>query len=251
MIPETITAPFRWWAKHPWMVFCCTIPIIYIIRSLLGVFAPSAFVTLLSATIMILSFSRGVFVTWQRSGIRAAFRWWAKHPWIVFWGTIPITYLLFALYQPSVFVSRTILLLSTIVWILSFSRGVFVTWQRAGIIAVLIDVALPLIVVGYLAAIAIPQYAFSRRRGYDGMVKAYVRSAANAEEAYYKVNGTYTANIGNLKGFNQRDNVTIAVEVTATTFVITGTKMKGCKAGTGTWFISSTTGKIDGTPCSR
>ncbi len=109
-----------------------------------------------------------------------------------------------------------------------------------------------LVVVGLLlAAIAIPQYASRRRRGYDGEVKADVRLAANAEEAYYKVNGTYTARIDSLPGFNQvqSDNVNITIEATAITYVITGTMTKGCEAYTGRWVIDSTTGKIDGIPC--
>jgi len=195
-----------------------------------------------------------------REDIRAAFHWWAKHPWMAFWSITLFAPLSIMILGGSdlgplgplsrkLFVSALLLLL--IAWILSFIRGVFVTWQRAGIIAVLIDVVVPLIVVGYLAAIAIPQYASRRRRGYDGEVKADVRLAANAEEAYYKVNGTYTARIDSLPGFNQvqSDNVNITIEATAITYVITGTMTKGCEANTGTWFIDSTTGKIDGTSC--
>ena len=133
----------------------------------------------------------------------------------------------------------------------AWCRGVFVTWQRSKIRAVLITVAALLIVVGILAAIVIPGSAAYRARTYDSDVKSNLKSAAKAEEAYYKVNGTYTANIGNLKGFKQRANVAISASATATTFVITGTRTKWCKADTGTWFISSTTGAIDGTPCSR
>ena len=107
----------------------------------------------------------------------------------------------------------------------------------------------PFVVLGIVAAIAIPQCAAYRRRGYDADVKANLENAAKAEKAYYRDNVSYTANIDSLTGFNQSDNVTITVEATRTTFVITGTRTKGCKANTGTWFIASTTGAIDGTPC--
>ncbi len=103
--------------------------------------------------------------------------------------------------------------------------------------------------IGIIAAIAIPLFAAYRRSVYDADVKANLENAAKAQAAYYRDNSTYTANIDSLTGFNQSDNVTIAVEATATTFVITGTRTKWCKADTGTWFISSTTGAIDGTPC--
>jgi len=87
------------------------------------------------------------------------------------------------------------------------------------------------------------------RRAYDADVKSNLKRAAKAEEAYYRVNGSHTANIDHLPGFNQRDNVTIAVEATATRFVITGTRTKGCEANTGVWLIDSTSDTIDGTPC--
>jgi len=105
------------------------------------------------------------------------------------------------------------------------------------------------IVVGIVAAIAIPQFAAYRKRSYDSDVKANLKNAATAEETYYKDNGKYTAKIDRLTGFNQSDNVTITVEATATKFIITGTATERCEPDTGTWFISNTTGKITGTPC--
>ncbi len=110
-------------------------------------------------------------------------------------------------------------------------------------------VAALLIVVGILAAIVVPGSAAYRRRSYDSDVKSNLKNAAKAQTAYYRVNGTYTADIDRLPGFNASSNVTIAVEATATTFVITGTRTKWCKADTGTWSFNSTTQAIDGTPC--
>jgi len=174
-------------------------------------------------------------------------RWWANHPWMTFLCFISLHYFLAGLGLLSVTVYLSMLL--PIIFILCFIRGVFLTWQRSKIRAVLIAVGVPLIVGGLLAAIAIPQKTAYRRRRYDGDVKANIRNAATAQEAYYKVNGTYTANIGNLKGFKQGDNVTIAVEATATTYVITGTVTKGCEAYTGRHYVDSTTGAINGTYC--
>ncbi len=105
------------------------------------------------------------------------------------------------------------------------------------------------IVVGIVAAIAIPQFAAYRKRSYDSDVKANLKNAAKAEEAYHRDNGSYTANIDTLTDFNQSDNVTIAVEATATTYVITGTATERCEPDTGTWSINSVDGPISGTPC--
>jgi len=184
--------------------------------------------------------------------IRAAFRWWAKHPWMAFWGItllVPVSTIIRLGHDFIAGAYAICLLVLIIGWILSFGRGMFVTWQRSKIRAVLITVATLLIVVGILAAITIPGSAAYRARNYDSDVKSNLKNAAKAEEAYYRVNGSYTSDIDRLSGFNASYNITIAVEATATTFVITGTKTKGCKADTGTWFISSTTGAIDGTPC--
>ncbi len=101
------------------------------------------------------------------------------------------------------------------------------------------------------SVILVAQYTPMRKRGPDSEVKANLKNAATAEETYYKDNGKYTAKIDSLRGFNQSANVTITVEATTNTYVITGTMTEGCKANTGTWSITSTTAAINGTPCSR
>jgi len=70
------------------------------------------------------------------------------------------------------------------------------------------------IVVGIVAAIAIPQFAAYRSRAFDADVKANLKNAAKAQAAYYRANGSYTANIDSLTGFNQSDNVTIRNKLT-------------------------------------
>ncbi len=180
--------------------------------------------------------------------IRAPFRWWAKHPWMVFWGTFPLYFVI----RDSLGWFTTpysVFLLSSTILILSFIQGIFLIWLRSGIGAVLNNVAVPILFVGIIAVMALPQFRPYARAENDSAVKSNLKRAANAEEAYYKVNGTYTANIGNLKGFNQSDNVTIAVEATTTTYVIIGTATKRCEANSGVWLIDSTTGAINGTPC--
>ena len=83
----------------------------------------------------------------------------------------------------------------------------------------------------------------------DADVKANLKNAATAQEAYFVDYDTYTTNIGSLTGFNQSANVTMGASVTENTFIITGTVTKGCETDTGTWSFNSTTGAIDGTPC--
>jgi len=205
-----------------------------------------------------------------RRAITAYFQWCGKHPWIVFLGAILLSLvivnaffrILFDLPPPfSQFDLRSLFrmllnvllpfgagnILLPLVIVLILNRKYVREGSKIG--GALTFVAGILIVVGILAAIYIPQKAAYRRRGYDSEVKANIRNAATAQAAYYKVNGTYTANIDSLTGFNQSDYVTIAVEATETTFVITGTITKGCEENTGTWSINSAGGSVSGTPC--
>jgi len=196
-----------------------------------------------------------------RRAITAYFQWCGKHPWIVFWGAILLYLVILIAFfrilfdlRPQyrmllngllAFVTGNFLWLFAIVLILI--QGYVRKRSKTG--GVLTAVAGWLIFVGLLAAIALPQFGPYATREYDADVKANIRNAATAQAAYYRDNDTYSANIGNLKGFNQSDNVTIAVEATTTTYVIIGTATKRCEANSGVWLIDSTTGAINGTPC--
>jgi type IV pilus assembly protein PilA len=113
----------------------------------------------------------------------------------------------------------------------------------------LIELLVVIAIIGILAAIAIPQFAAYRRRGYDADVKSNIKNAATAQEAYFVDSDTYTSAVGSLTGFNQSSNVTVSTVGTSTTFMVTGTVTSGCTASTGVWYISSTSGTIGGTPC--
>jgi len=182
--------------------------------------------------------------------ITAPFRWWAKHPWTAFWGSIPVFYLLGGLFQPSVFVSRIMLLPLAIVLILSFIRGMFLQWQRSKILIAVGYIVL-VVLIGFISAIAIPQFANHRRWGYDRDVKANLKIAAKAEKAYFAVHHTFTNEIGSITGygFNQSQNVIITAGTNETTFVITGKSKKGCSTDSGIWYLNGSTGKITGTRC--
>jgi len=123
-------------------------------------------------------------------------------------------------------------------------KKVPIRWFRVALIGITILMGI---------AIVIPQFTLMRKRGPDSEVKANLKIAATAQEAYFVDYDTYTSNIDSLKrvGYNQSANVYITMEATTNTYVITGTMTEGCKANTGTWSYNSTTGAINGTPCSR
>ena len=175
--------------------------------------------------------------------ITVPFRWWAKHPWVAFWVITPIVLLYINIPSNNALIHFVQVLV--IAWILSWFRGVFVIWQRSkfeAVLAVSATFAIPIILI---------QTIFSHRPHYnpDNDVKANIKNAATAQEAYFVDHDTYTTNIGSLTGYNQSSNVTISAEATTTTYVITGTATKRCKPDTGTWSINSTTGEITGTRC--
>jgi prepilin-type N-terminal cleavage/methylation domain-containing protein len=116
----------------------------------------------------------------------------------------------------------------------------------------LIELLVVIAIIGILAAIAIPQFAAYRRRGYDSQVKSDLRNAATAQEAYFGDQNAYSSDYTKLlgtRGYRQSDNVNVETSGGTGSFKVTGTAKSGCTGGTGTWTFDSATGQITGTPC--
>ena len=81
----------------------------------------------------------------------------------------------------------------------------------------LIELLVVVAIIGILAAIAIPQFAEYRKRGFDSRSVSDLRNAATAEEAYFADNETYKtcANQADceadLPGFKGSDSVLISM----------------------------------------
>ena len=71
----------------------------------------------------------------------------------------------------------------------------------------LIELLVVIIIIGILAAIAIPVFLNQRAKGWDAAVKADLRNAATAQETYLTENATYTTNMVALQsmGFKYSD----------------------------------------------
>ena len=121
----------------------------------------------------------------------------------------------------------------------------------------LIELLVVIAIIGILAAIAIPQFAAYRRRGFEADATAAARNLATSQEGYFATFNVYktTAVPGaDLKAFGFTQGANIAATTTKQAgppvgFTITASSTK-CAAATGVVTFSSTTAKVTLTaPC--
>ncbi|HSJ76800.1 MAG TPA: prepilin-type N-terminal cleavage/methylation domain-containing protein, partial [Gemmatimonadales bacterium] len=74
----------------------------------------------------------------------------------------------------------------------------------------LIELLVVIIIIGILAAIAIPVFLNQRKKGWDAQAKSDLRNAATAQETYLTDFNTYTTSNANLttEGWKQSPDVT-------------------------------------------
>ena len=111
----------------------------------------------------------------------------------------------------------------------------------------LIELLVVVAIIGILAAIAIPQFAAYRQRGFDAKANTDLRAAATAEEAYYASNVVYKSCTGlsgcqsALPGFFTGSSG-VDISMTAGFQVVTGTAKADLGTGKTFTFDSSVGG---------
>ena len=107
----------------------------------------------------------------------------------------------------------------------------------------LIELLVVVAIIGILAAIAIPQFAAYRARGFNSRVASDVRNAATSQEAYFVDFDTYSTDCTQLPGFvNSAGVVLDCSAATATDFTISGTHPSMAYANGCTWSSAPGTG---------
>ena len=105
----------------------------------------------------------------------------------------------------------------------------------------LIELLVVIIIIGILAAIAIPVFLNQRQKGWDAQAKSDLKNMATAEETYLTDNGVYTSTLADLEavGFKQSDDTTFtsAVGTGGTQYVLTV-----CSKSASSWSYDSNAG---------
>ena len=96
----------------------------------------------------------------------------------------------------------------------------------------LIELLVVIIIIGILAAIAIPVFLNQRQKGYDAQAKSDLRNMATAEETYLTDHPTgYTSSVDDLvtEGFKKSTNVSgwAATGTADTSYVLTDCSQSG------------------------
>lgn len=117
----------------------------------------------------------------------------------------------------------------------------------------LIELLVVIIIIGILAAIAIPVFLNQRQKGWDAAAKSDLKNMATAEETFLTDADVYTADIGQLvtEGFNPSyDSVSGWQAVPTAGATADGYVLTTCSKSNKSWSYDSNTGTItEGAAC--
>jgi len=109
----------------------------------------------------------------------------------------------------------------------------------------LVEILIVIVIIGLLAAIAIPQFITYRNQAIDAQLKSDLKNAAVAIESYFTKKSVYPASLTEIEGygFHPTDGVTLTLTiVTPSNYSITAAKPGGTQPS---FTFSSSTGSIN------
>ena len=110
----------------------------------------------------------------------------------------------------------------------------------------LVELLVVLVVIGILAAIAVPQFTRVRERAYYATLQADIRNLAAQQELYYATNYSYTSTVSDL-GFVTSQGATVSVTASASGWSATAKHdALGSDEGCAVYFGSATAPTIGG-----
>ena len=75
----------------------------------------------------------------------------------------------------------------------------------------LIELLIVVVIIGILAAFAIPKFANTKQKAYVAQMKSDLKNLATAEEAFFYDSAFYTSSLAQLNNFNPSTGVTLTV----------------------------------------
>ncbi|MGH3148381.1 MAG: type IV pilin protein, partial [Rubrobacter sp.] len=101
------------------------------------------------------------------------------------------------------------------------------------------ELLIVMVIIGILAAIAVPTYLTQQNEAKDTAARAQLRTAATAQQLYFAKEGTYAASVGLLEGygFRQGDQAVSVQAATASAYCMQA------PGGNGPFRITEATGK--------
>jgi prepilin-type N-terminal cleavage/methylation domain-containing protein len=86
----------------------------------------------------------------------------------------------------------------------------------------LIELLIVVVIIGILAAIAIPKFSATREKAYFAAMKSDLKNLASQQEIYYADNYTYTTSTTNL-GFVESEAINVGIAATTSGWSATAT----------------------------
>ena len=86
----------------------------------------------------------------------------------------------------------------------------------------LIELLIVVVIIGILAAIAIPKFSATREKAFFAAMKSDLKNLASQQEIYYSDHYTYSASATNL-GYVDTESVNVAIAASATGWSATAT----------------------------